>query len=120
MIRLALTVALAAGLVGAAQAQSGPTLPKMPMPPSFNDPKPTDGAKPAARKPATARKASEGEGQAAVARPRRTEAAGSGSAATPERPTRYVPEEFDRGGSGDGRAKPFVSESGRPGMGMRF
>jgi hypothetical protein len=97
----------------------------MPMPPSASDPLPKEGAKrkPAADKPAAAAKSrpqATGEGGDAAGR---TSARRSGAAAPAqnfERPKRYVPAEFDQGGEPGSRAKPFVSETGRPGMGMRF
>ena len=116
------------GLALPAFAQSSPPLPSMPLPPSASDPAPSETAKPKARKPATrprrstdaaAPDAPAGSAAKPSTRPRK-----SGSAAasqTYDRPSRFVPEEFDRGGGGDpSRAKPFVSETGRPGVGMRF
>lgn len=102
---------------GPALAQAGPTLPKMPMPPSASDPTPKEAASPRAAKRST-RKAAGEEAQATPQRTRGKKAAGQESY---ERPGRYVPEEFDRSGQeGGSRAKPFIGENGRPGMGMQF
>lgn len=111
---------LAGGLALPALGQTGPTLSTMPPPPSAADPKPKEGGRSAAR-PAPRAKAKPAEASSlavpATARVRRTEP----PAETASRPKRFVPEEFDRDGSDDGnRAKPFMSQSGRPGMGMRF
>lgn len=92
---------------GAALAQTPPSLPRMPPPPSFGDPVPTDAkARKATRKPAKA------AGRAST----------SGSQPSFERPNKFVPAEFDheRGGGSRGGATPMMTGSGRPGMGMKF
>ena len=43
-----------------------------------------------------------------------------GSAAATERPRKFVPEEFDTEGSSGGGPRPFMSPSGRAGVGMQF
>ncbi len=100
---------LAAGWIGTAAAQTGAPLSSMPPPPSASE-APPKAAKAKAKK--TPRKRSGDENAPAA----------SGSAASFERPNRYVPEEFDRGarGGAGGGATPMMSPSGRPGMGMRF
>ncbi|WP_375460759.1 hypothetical protein [uncultured Enterovirga sp.] len=120
---LPLPLAATAGLLlaGTAYGQSAAPLSTMPMPPSASEPAPKETKKkPAsdrpARKRATERSTEQGEPTTAQ---RRSNAASSG--ATADRPRRLVPEEYDRSGSEEGsRAKPFVTEGGRPGMGMRF
>lgn len=127
--RLALgTVFLAPWLALAlpAAAQSGPPLPKMPLPPSASDPAPVDKAKPGTRKPKRETKAPAVTGDTPAAKPaprprRSSEASTPSGSKTYERPTRYVPDEFDRGSDDGGpRAKPFVTDTGRAGMGMKF
>lgn len=121
---LALAATAGLWLTGAAFAQSSAPLSTMPLPPSASDPLPKETAKkkpasdkPAARKRETQRGAEgAGTGGASTTQRRSTPAT---SATNAERPKRFVPAEFDRGEEGS-RAKPFVSESGRPGMGMRF
>ena len=120
-----LAVAAAAGLLlaGTAYGQSNAPLSSMPMPPSASDPAPKETVKKKptsdrpARKRATERTSEGTDGGTTTTVGRRSNAASSGAAV--ERPKRFVPEEFDRGEEGS-RAKPFVTESGRPGMGMRF
>lgn len=104
-------------LAGAAAGQSAPPLATMPMPPSASDPAPRETAKkkPTAERPARKR-AAEGQDGAPATTQRRSNAATTNT--TTDRP-RLVPEEYGRGEEG-ARAKPFVTESGRPGMGMRF
>ena len=90
----------------AALAQGTPPLPTMPRPPSFEDATPSEAK---AKKPRKAKQ---------------TSAAPATSGGTPsfERQNKFVPAEFDndrRGGTGAG-ARPVMTESGRPGMGMRF
>lgn len=101
----ALSAILVVGWMGAAAAQNAAPLPSMPMPPSASEPAP----KAKAKKPARKRAADQG-------------AVSSGSAASFDRPNRFVPEEFDREGrrGATGGAAPMMSPSGRPGMGMRF
>lgn len=114
----ALTVLLAAG---AASAQSGPSLPTMPLPPSAADPAPKEAAAARKARPAPARKRAEADDPSSPAEGSRKAAPRKSNAASVDRPSRYVPEEFDRDGTAEGgRARPFMSESGRPGMGMRF
>ena len=106
-----------------ASAQSSPPLPSMPLPPSASDPAPKDSKKAQPRKAQPSRsKATNEDGSAVEAAPRRRSSnAAQGSGSSYERPTRFVPEEFDRGAEEQGsRARPFMSETGRPGMGMRF
>jgi hypothetical protein len=43
-----------------------------------------------------------------------------GSATATERPRKFVPEEFDNDGSSGGGPRPFMSPSGRAGVGMQF
>lgn len=104
----ALSAVLVAGWIGGAAAQNAAPLPSMPMPPSASEPAPKAKAK--AKKPARKRADDQGAGAA------------SGSAASFDRPNRFVPAEFDREGRGGatGGAAPMMSPSGRPGMGMRF
>jgi hypothetical protein len=128
LTRLPFLAAAAALLAGPVLAQTGPQIRTMPMPPSASDPAPKEtGASPRAsgqpKKPARARaKAAESDG--GLAAPPSARTARRGAASTGEdfqRPKRFVPEEFDRGGEDDGsRAKPFMSPSGRAGVGMRF
>ena len=123
--RILPALALLPFMAASAVAQSGPPIPTMPMPPSASDPAPKDGAK-AKAKPKRAERKASGEG-AAVAeagskpagKSRRATSSGDGDGY--ERPSRYVPEEFDQGGgSGGGSVKPFMGEGGRAGMGMKF
>ena len=112
--------AAAALLLAAAPAlaQSAPPLASMPMPPSARDPAPKETKKAQPRKTGQSRARTEDDptsGEPAARRAPTTAASGT------QKPSRYVPEEFDRGGAQEGsRAKPYMSESGRPGMGMRF
>lgn len=90
----------------------------MPMPPSASDPAPKESATKArkqTRGDSKARKAATGE-QASASGATRSR----GDSGAVQRPQRYVPEEFDRGTDSSPRVKPFMSESGRAGMGMRF
>lgn len=126
-----LALSLSAGLPAAAQP-AGPPIRTMPLPPSAGDPPPKEtGATPRAstqqKKPARAKpKTTEAEdGLVAPPAGRSAGARGASTSAGPggnfQRPKRFVPEEFDRGGEDDTtRAKPFMSETGRPGVGMRF
>lgn len=129
-LRLAVCAAVAIPLMAAeaplARAQSGPPpIPTMPLPPSASDPKPAD-TKAGPRKPQrTAKPKADPAGEPATRpapRPRKSSASPSPSGtAGYDRPSRYVPDEFDRGDSdASPRVKPYVNESGRPGMGMRF
>lgn len=119
--RLCLSAAAAALFLAAAPvlAQSAPPLPSMPMPPSASEPAPKEPKKAQPKKASQAKKRTDetpGTGEPTARRNPSTASSG-----TQPRPSRYVPEEFDRdGGDGGPRAKPFMSESGRPGMGMRF
>ena len=118
--RLGLCAATAAALLLAAPAlaQSAPPLPSMPMPPSASEPAPKEARKAQPKKATQARKRADESGGTGESAARGNAAA---SSSTQQRPSRFVPEEFDQGGSdGGSRAKPFMSESGRPGMGMRF
>ena len=91
-------------MAGGALAQTAPTLPSMPPPPSFADPSPTAKAKKPSKRAA---KANSG-------------AANSDPTAF-ERPTKFVPAEFDGPrGRASGGATPMMTGSGRPGMGMKF
>jgi hypothetical protein len=79
---------------------------------------------PAAKAPATKAPAAKKPRQARKPRtPGTTDEAldlpGVAKTTTAAKPRRFVPEEFDNGDE-SGSPRPFMSESGRPGLGMRF
>ena len=117
----ALATCLAATLTSAF-AQGPAPLPSMPMPPSASDPAPRDSTKPKVPpKRQVKKKESDADTGTAQDAPRSRRNAGAAAKDGFERPNRYVPEEFDRSGqAGGSQAKPFVNESGRAGMGMKF
>lgn len=119
-----LALASAAGLLlaGSAYGQSTAPLSTMPMPPSASDPAPKETAKkkPTTERPARKRaseRSTDGTEPATAPVQRRSNAASTGT--TTDRTRRIVPQEYESSEEGS-RAKPFVTESGRPGMGMRF
>lgn len=126
-LALALTTGAAiAAMAWPALGQSTPPLSSMPPPPSASDAAPREKAtSPKARaqpRKAQGRKAGNPD-EITFAdpseKPTRARRGGASTTQSFERPQRYVPEEFDRGRGGGG-VEPFVSQGGRPGMGMRF
>lgn len=124
--------ALAAAL--ATTAPAGAQM-SMPMPPSAGETpprvspakQPRAERKARAQQPGTLKRAPAGDAALAepgarptTARKRRSEDPTFSETST-ERSRRFVPAEFDRGDDSDPRAaRPMLTPSGRPGMGMRF
>lgn len=120
--RAALSATAVLLLAGPALAQSSAPIPSMPMPPSMSDPAPKETGKAKAQPRKAQKRTSESDGLAVPESPARGRKANAAASAGDgyQRPQRYVPEEFDRGSPNEPRAKPIMTDGGRPGVGMKF
>jgi hypothetical protein len=109
----ALAIGLSLALAGSAFAQSTLTLP----PPGAGAAGDSPAVKMPAKKTQPRKRAAKPANDDALAMPGATKRPDTSTAAA--KPRRFVPEEFDNGDD-SGSPRPFMSDTGRAGLGMRF